>query len=303
LVIEKYNSAVQFIPNDLSLSETAVIGNIIYGVNSSGRSSFLKAVGLAVIMAQAGLFVAAESMQFKPVKRILTRICGMDDIEKGHSSFIVELNEIRSILLKSDHESLSLCDELSKGTETDSAEALNYTLFENLSKRNSKFVTTTHLHNIADDLDKIDNIKIFHMKVLFDHDGLVIFERKLHPGPGPHLYGLEIARNMNFPPEFIEKTMEYRNSKKTIRKSRYNSKHIVSTCENCKYRPQNEIEIPVEVHHINFQCNAESYGLPIHNMSNLVSLCRKCHTLLHQGNLKMIVQQTLKGRKFIFEEI
>lgn len=299
LVIEKFNECVKYVPNNLSLKDDGTIGYIIYGVNSSGKSSFLKATGLSVIMAQAGLYVPAESMIFSPLKRIFTRICGKDDIEKGKSSFIVELSEILSILEKADSQSLSLCDELSKGSESDSAAAINHTLFTYLSSIKSFFLTTTHLHDISEDLEKIDSIKIFHMKVFFENE-IAIFERKLIQGPGPELYGLEIARNMNFPKSFIEAAFSYRNKSVKVRKSRYNAKKIVSKCELCDYTVKTDYDLPIDTHHIIGQCEADSDGYigvyHKNSLHNIINVCKICHQKIHNKTLFFDVKETLKGR-------
>ena len=93
----------------------------MFGTNACGKSTFMKAVGLNIIMAQAGLFVASSTFQYKPYTQIFTRILNNDNIFRSQSSFAVEMQELKSILNRSDDHSLVLGDELCSGTESISA--------------------------------------------------------------------------------------------------------------------------------------------------------------------------------------
>ena len=116
-------------------------------------------------MAQAGLFVPAKSFNFTPFNVIMTRIVGNDSLEKSQSSFIFELDEIRPIVMRSTEISkiLVLSDELCRGTETDSATALNYALITYLLETKTFFIGTSHLHDLAKELVDVLNIEIFHI--------------------------------------------------------------------------------------------------------------------------------------------
>ncbi len=281
-------------------------GLLIYGVNSCGKTSYLKAVGLAVILAQSGLYVPASSITFKPFTRIMTRIAGGDNMERSQSSFIVELEELLSVVKRTNENTLVLGDEICRGTEVDSANAIVHTTLQLLGKKTAFFVAATHLHDIADKFVAEDYIKVKHMRVDFDDEGNVIYDRKLCDGSGPSKYGLEIAKEMNFPPDFIEKAMKFRIQELQQKKSRYNSKKILVACENCKYKPMDKTSLPLDVHHINFQCNAneDGYHGTQHKdvLHNLVTVCKSCHMKIHADELTVNVQQGLKKNKIVFEK-
>ncbi len=314
LVIEDLNPDVKYVPNDCLLDcgsqDTGRHGMALYGVNACGKSSYLKGVGLSVIMAQAGLFAPAESMVYKPFKRIMTRIAGGDSIEKGQSSFIVELDDLKSVLSRADADTLILGDEMCRGTEIDSAEALVEATIRSLNSTQTPFVTATHLHGIADRLAKIPGVDVFHMEVSFDSDGDPVYDRKLRSGPGERFYGLEIARAHGFPEKFMQQATAFRNEKSGTmvtsgRASRYNARKILVRCEvpACSYQPVGRNALPLDTHHLNGQCNADSEGF--HGtqrkdaLHNLITLCKQCHVDIHRELLSITVQQTLKGRKVV----
>ncbi|RKO94572.1 muts domain V-domain-containing protein [Blyttiomyces helicus] len=263
ILIETINPNVKFIPNDCSLSNSEeeepndhITGMVIYGVNACGKTSYLKSVGLAVVFAQAGMYVPAKFMRFKPFNRIMTRIAGGDNIQRSQSSFIVELEEMLSVIQRSSKDTLVIGDEMCRGTEVLSANALVHTTLDWLVKKGVFFLTATHLHGISEKVSSLSNVKIMHMKVRFDNCGEAIYDRILCPGPGPEKYGLEIAKAMNFPSAFLKEARKFRNEavNNTVeRKSRYNSPKSLGRCENCGYKPQGVTSLPLDTHHIEFQ--------------------------------------------------
>jgi DNA mismatch repair protein MutS len=303
LIIENIDESVMYIPNDISFSQEN-IGNIIYGINSCGKTSLLKATGLAVVMAQAGLHVPATEMTFCPFKRIMTRIAGGDNMEKSQSSFIVELEEMLSIIQRADKDTLVLGDEICRGTESNSAIGINYAFFNQLVDKEIFFICATHLHELHEYLNDNKNISVFHMKADFEQDSIV-FDRKLLPGSGPKLYGLEVARNLNFPQDFLEKAFKFRTKTlqtSTIKTSRFNSKKIIEKCQLCDYKPSKSTDIPNDIHHLLFQCNSvDGYHNTQHKnaLHNLVCLCKDCHVKVHQGLLKIKVKQHLDNTSTI----
>jgi DNA mismatch repair protein MutS len=329
LLIELINPDVRYIPNDCELvtSNSPHSGMLLYGVNSCGKTSYLKAVGMSVVLAQAGLFVPASGMKFRPFSKIMTRIAGGDNMERSQSSYIVELDELLSVIQRSDDRTLVLGDEMCRGTEVESANAMVYSVLKWLVERKTLFISATHLHDIVPEVERNlgDRISIFHMTVTFEDDQ-VFYDRVLVKGAGPRLYGLEIAKAMNFPDSFMRRALDFRISHvqpsqqqqqspqqqkersppKTSR-SRYNSKKILVRCEACGYRPNSSRCMPLDTHHIEFQCNADSdgyHGTQNKNaLHNLVCLCKECHVRVHRGTLSIKTLQTLKGTKYKFEEI
>ena len=110
-------------------------GILLYGTNAVGKTSFIKAIGISIIMAQAGLYVPALEFTYYPYKTLFTRILGNDNIFKGLSTFAVEMTELRTILQMADENSLILGDELCSGTESDSALSIFVAGLEILHKK------------------------------------------------------------------------------------------------------------------------------------------------------------------------
>lgn len=287
----------EYICNDIT------IGNmLLYGINSCGKSSLLKSVGLIIIMAQAGLYVPGY-LKFTPYHRILVRLSGNDDIFKGKSSYIIELEELKSILRYSDNHSLVLIDELCKGSERDSAIALTVATILELVERNSTFILTSHIHELLDidEIKNMNNLQVKHLSVSYDKEkDLLIYGRKLLDGQIDKLYGIEVAKSLNFEQTFLDKTINIRNklvgSNIVInidKTSHFNNDILVNNCYLCKSK------INLETHHINEQHLADSnnmIGYYHKNSSfNLIVLCKNCHNNLHHNNSSLQLYQTLNG--------
>ena len=254
----------------------------------------MKSIGLNLIMAQAGFYVAAETFEYYPYHKIFTRICGNDNIFKGHSSFAVEMLELRNILNRCDERSLILGDELCKGTESISALAIVASGICSLTKKKSQFIFATHLHGLNEfnEINDIQSLKTFHLSVHRDDNGKLIYNRKLSEGSGDTLYGLEVCKSMDMDLEFIKKADYFRD--KLINKdkynfetkeSKYNKNLIMNMCEVCK------IKKAVETHHIKYQQDADENNFIDHvyknNESNLVPLCKECHDAETYGKLNI----------------
>jgi len=252
-------------------------------------------------MAQAGLYVPCEKLNFRPFKRLMTRIAGTDNMSRSQSSFQVEMEELLSILNRADEHTLVLGDEICRGTEILSANSIVSTMLKVLSTKKIYFLTATHLHDVAEDVSVLSNISVQHMQTHFTEDGDLVYERKLQDGQGILLYGLEVARALGFPDDFLQYAAEHRKSKimsKSVR-SKYNKKKVLVMCEICKYSPIKENDQHLETHHLNFQCNADETGYHgtqhKDKLHNLVSLCRKCHQNVHKGHVDLKFTQTTRG--------
>jgi DNA mismatch repair protein MutS len=304
-ILERILNSQMYIPNDIALSASAAsvdsdreIGLLLFGMNASGKSSLMKAVGLTVIMAQAGMYVPAQSFEYSPYEYIFTRISGADNIYRGWSSFTVEMMELRNILQRCNDKSLVLGDELCAGTESISALAIVTAGIDALIKKRASFVFATHLH----DLSKLSSIqeasdgkmlRLMHMHVEVDKmSGKLIFDRQLREGTGSSLYGLEVCYGLGLPSEFLKKAHEVRSEIEEIspllqsnKQSQYNAKVLIQECRVCKK------ERATEVHHIKEQHTATPSGFIEHfhknNAHNLVPLCETCHHLTHFGMLKI----------------
>jgi len=286
-IIERLQSGIEYIKNDIDFDKSGIL---LFGLNGVGKSSLMKAVGLSVIMAQAGMFVPCDTMIFKPITKIFSRITGSDNIFKGQSSFTVEMEELRAILKYSDENSLVLGDEICRGTETVSGLSIVTASVSELSKKKSCFIFATHLHKLKE-LVKDSNIKFCHLHVEINNNEM-IYRRKIKDGIGSSLYGLEVAKYLLDNNDFINNAFKIRN--KIINKnndllstsvSKYNSKLYIDKCQMCGSINS------LDTHHIKFQEMADDnkYIEHIHqnDLSNLIVLCKECHQNLHNGKFNI----------------
>ena len=276
------NSRLEYIKHDVSLDDTQN-GWLIYGVNASGKSSLMKATGIAVILAQAGSFVPATEMTLRPYDAAFSRIWTHDNIWAGLSSFAVEVAELSDILRLSTSRSLVLGDEVCSGTESSSATALVGATIESLEKKGTHFMFATHLH----DLLKVKGfprpgVAVWHLRVITQPDGKLIYDRSLQPGPGSATYGLEVAKAMGLPFDLIQRAHEIRRSLEGITtvqdapKSVYNTQLQREACEVCKN------PCGLEVHHIEEQAKGGS-----NELRNLIVVCESCHDKHHNGTIQI----------------
>lgn len=295
-LVERINKNTKYIPNDIELDKN---GMILYGLNFSGKSTLIKSIGIAIILAQAGMYVPCEEITISPFSTIITRLQGNDNILKGQSSFVVEMIELRNILKNANKNTIIIMDELCRGTESTSANAIVASSLLHLTKKETNFILATHLRFLSEykPIKECKNIKIQSLSVKFEKD-IIIFDRKLKDGACSELYGIEVAKHVGLDKSFIEKTIDIRDEligkKKQVlstKKSKYNSEKIIDKCEICNYNPIKQKDLPLDVHHIEFQCNANKYGI-IDNfhkneLHNLVVLCKMCHQKVHQERIKI----------------
>jgi len=296
-LIEHLQQNEFYITNDISLGDGETDGILLYGTNAVGKTSLIKALGISVIMAQAGLYVPCSQFVFKPYKYIFTRILGNDNIFKGLSTFAVEMSELRTILRLADDNSLILGDELCSGTEIISAISIFVAGICKLHSQKSSYMFATHLHEITkyEEIINITNLKLKHMEVIYDNErGVLVYHRKLKDGPGNSLYGLEVCKSLNLPNDFLEMANDIRikynpdtgSSILSLKTSHYNSKKIVGLCEKCGNK------MSKEVHHLTHQSQSDAdgyilvHGYKVHKnrLANLMSLCESCHDDFHKIN-------------------
>lgn len=298
-LIEQLNTRELYVTNDLELGNTIKKdysnGVLLYGTNAVGKTSFIKSIGICIIMAQAGLFVPCKTFEYYPYNYIFTRILGNDNIFKGLSTFAVEMSELRTILQFSNKNSLILGDELCSGTESDSALSIFVAGLEELHENQSSFLFATHFHEIVkyEEVKNLNKIKLYHMEVMFDKiTNKLIYDRKLKEGPGDSMYGLEVCKSLNLPQNFLHRAHELRVKYNNVYKnildmdtSKYNTKKVKGLCEMCK------INIGTEIHHLEYQKNANKNdyleeGFHKNHVANLVNICEDCHNNIHKNDNK-----------------
>ncbi len=306
-LIERFALNELYVTNDVVLGNGQCDGILLYGTNAVGKTTLIRALGVSIIMAQAGLYVPCSAFQFHPYKQLFTRIIGNDNIFKGLSTFEVEMSELRTILRLMDKDSLILGDELCSGTETVSAISIFVAGIQKLHACNSSFIFATHLHEIVDyeEIRTLANVHLKHMEVKYDRENdMLVYDRKLKDGPGNSLYGLEVCKSLNLPRDFLDLANDIRlkynpdgKSILTLKQSRYNAQKIVSTCEKCGLRPG------TEVHHLQHQADANEDGIIStdesifhkNSLANLMTLCEACHNEFHKSNTKQKRVKTTKG--------
>lgn len=326
-IIERLDSGLEYVPNDVKIGcKDGVDGMMLYGLNGCGKSSYLKAVGLNIVMAQMGMYVSAKNFKFKPFTHLFTRILGNDNLFKGMSSFTVEMTELRSILCNSDNRSLVLGDEVCKGTETVSAVSIVSASVERFVKKNVRFLFTTHYHQLVDltGFKKVVNdgqVKCYHFGIKKSEDGVIIYDRKLAEGNGETVYGIDVAKYIIDDLDFIKSAESVRKEIMGLNKdliggklgdSKYNGEIVMSECQVCGWTGKGggdgSGEGQLDVHHIKHQAHCDENGLVEHvsknDKSNLVVLCKKHHVDVHSGRLEVTGwEDRIDGRVLLWKKI
>ena len=308
-LIEKIQTQEQYVTNDIYVGSDVCSGILLYGTNAVGKTSLIRALGIAVILAQCGCYVPCSQFTYRPYRAIYSRILGNDNIFKGLSTFAVEMSELRLILKMADEHSLILGDELCSGTEIESALSIFMAGIMKLHEKKSSFIFATHFHEILrfQEMSMLHRVSVKHMSVVYDSEqDMLIYDRILKDGPGNGTYGIEVAKSMHMDTDFLETAYQLRNRYFSKTKSplehttsHYNTQKICGICEVCKH------EIGEEIHHIQFQQYADVHGFigEVHknHMSNLMSICKTCHDKLHSKpeHEKIVRKKTTKGYKLI----
>jgi len=279
-LIEILNTKLKYVGNDINLTK----GMLIYGINFSGKSSYLRSIGINIILAQSGFYIGADNFTYKPFTNLYTKIALQDNLFNEKSLFINEMVEIKNIIDNSNSNTLVLADELFSGTEPKSAIALASSVINTLHNKNVKFIFTSHYH----DLLKIKEISEYYIPYYFKvdilPDGKMIFTRKLVEGITQSEYGIEVAKHIGINDDFINFALNIRNNLQsttnTLKVSKYNSNLLVDTCKVC------HSDNNLHTHHIIYQKyfkNNNSIVNNKNNLNNLIILCEDCHIKLHKN--------------------
>jgi DNA mismatch repair protein MutS len=210
-VVEKFmQPGEEFIPNDVSLNPEDEQIWIITGPNMAGKSTFLRQVGLIVFMAQVGSFVPAEEAEIGLVDRIFTRVGASDNLARGESTFLVEMNETANILTNATDHSLVLLDEIGRGTSTFDGLSIAWAVSEYLHNEKTiqaKTLFATHYHELTELAILYPKIKNYNVTVE-EWDNKIIFLRKIIPGGTDNSYGIHVAQMAGLPRTVIERARE-----------------------------------------------------------------------------------------------
>ena len=293
-IVERINqNQAEYKPMNVKIGVNNLDGMLLYGLNSAGKSTLQKSVGINLILAQIGYYVSAESFEYYPYNSLFTRISGNDNLFKGLSSFALEIVELSGILKRSGKNTLVIADEVCRGTEYKSSIVIVMTMIEILSKSRTSFITATHLHKLTklDRMKQITNVKPYHIHISYDEKtNTLVYDRELREGVGEEFYGLNVAKCLINDSTFIETANEIRkeiDSKKTL--SRYNKRLEMERCSVCSHIPD-MTETSLETHHIIPQKDYknktnEKKHINMNSIPNLCVLCQKCHDDVDRGNL------------------
>lgn len=198
-----------FVPNDTIINSDEKI-HIITGPNMAGKSTYLRQVGLIVLLAQVGCFVPAKKAKIGLVDRIFTRVGALDSIATGKSTFLVEMNETANILNNATSKSLILLDEIGKGTSTFDGLSIAWATTEYIHyhpKLCSRTLVATHFHELTELAKLLPKVKNYQIKVKEWKDE-IIFLRKIVPGGCDDSFGIYVAKLAGVPKEVLERSRE-----------------------------------------------------------------------------------------------
>jgi DNA mismatch repair protein MutS len=198
----------EFIPNDTLLDYPDTCIALITGPNMAGKSTYLRQVGLLVILAQMGSYVPAKTMQLPLFDRVFTRVGASDNLAQGQSTFLVEMIETANILNSAGPSSLILLDEIGRGTSTFDGLSLAWAIIEQIQK-NIKALTlfATHYHELTELENIYPDIKNYNVAVKLFNDQM-IFIRKIERGGADQSYGIQVARLAGIPSRVIRRAQE-----------------------------------------------------------------------------------------------
>ncbi len=209
-IMERMDLETRFIPNDTNMDCDQNRIMIITGPNMAGKSTYLRQVALIVLMAQMGCFVPVKEAKIGIVDKIFSRVGAQDNILKGQSTFMVEMNETANILNNATNRSLIILDEIGRGTSTFDGISIAWSVVEYLhdkSKAGAKTLFATHYHELTELSMILDGVKNYNVLVREWNDK-IIFLRKITEGGSDKSYGIQVARLAGLPDEVLSRAKE-----------------------------------------------------------------------------------------------
>ena len=201
--------AEPFVANDLGMGEAAPRLFVLTGPNMGGKSTFLRQAALVVLMAQMGSFVPAREAKIGLVDRVFTRVGASDQILRGQSTFMVEMQETAHILRHATARSLVLLDEIGRGTATFDGLSIAWAVAEHIARaeQGPKTVFATHYHELVDLAADIPSVGNLHVSAREWRD-TVVFLRKIEPGGSDRSFGIQVARLAGLPAAVVARAQE-----------------------------------------------------------------------------------------------
>jgi len=211
-VVERRTSGAgePYVPNDINLDGSTCQLVVLTGPNMGGKSTYLRQTALICIMAQAGSFVPAREAKLGVVDRIFARVGASDNIARGHSTFMVEMQETANILHTATSKSLVVLDEIGRGTATFDGLSIAWAVAEHLAtnpKVRPKTLFATHYHELTDLADATPGVVNYHVAAREWKED-IIFLHKIVPGRSDRSYGIQVARLAGLPRPVVERARE-----------------------------------------------------------------------------------------------
>src|SRR5438067_3442932 len=207
-VLDQNLAEEKFVPNDTDLDGERMRLAIITGPNMAGKSTYIRQVALIVLMAQIGSFVPASSAEIGLVDRVFTRVGASDDLSRGQSTFMVEMNETANIVNNATERSLIILDEIGRGTSTFDGLSIAWSVAEFLHDRiKARTLFATHYHELTKLAVERKGVVNFNVAVR-EWNEQIIFLRKIIPGGADKSYGIQVARLAGLPREILDRAKD-----------------------------------------------------------------------------------------------
>jgi DNA mismatch repair protein MutS len=207
-VLDQKVTEEKFVPNDCLVDGEENLLMLVTGPNMAGKSTFIRQVALIVLMAQIGSFVPAAEAEIGIVDRIFTRVGASDDLARGQSTFMVEMNETANIVNNATDRSLIILDEIGRGTSTFDGLSIAWSVAEYLhDKVHARTLFATHYHEMTELAVVCSGVKNYNVAVREWNDQ-IIFLRKIRPGAADKSYGIQVARLAGLPPDIVDRAKE-----------------------------------------------------------------------------------------------
>jgi DNA mismatch repair ATPase MutS len=272
-----------FIANDAD-----ELPKILYSYNGTGKTTYMRSIGAAIVLAQAGFPVPAERMEFRPIRKLFTRLVHRDMLGRGLSTFEVDALELAHIVSRAGPDTVVLAEEVVSSDALSNA-VLSIGFMRELVAKQAIVLMSTHSPDVVDEFKDI----CWHFPVRFVGSAFV-FERTLVRGaPASRSYGLEMAAALGVNPKLLVRPSSLAELKKS---SRYNSRLVVDHCAVCGDRA-------TQTHHIRQQKDFARGDRSKNQLSNLAPLCDRCHDRVHHGDLRIDgYRKTSEGVKLVFAQ-
>ena len=207
-IVEQLPDAEPFVPNSAFLNTTSDQIMLITGPNMAGKSTYIRQVATIAVMAQMGSFVPASKMRLGVLDRVFTRIGAGDDLARGRSTFLVEMQETANILNNATSKSLIVLDEIGRGTSTFDGISIAWSVAEYLHGRTkAKTLFATHYHELTDLAESFAGVKNYTVKVK-EEGGRVVFLRRIAAGVAEKSFGIHVGAMAGLPQEVVNRAAE-----------------------------------------------------------------------------------------------